>query len=318
MTDKPIVIAHRGASGYLPEHTLEAKKLGFSMGADYLEQDLVLSRDDELIVIHDIHLESVTNVAQKFPYRARDDGHFYVIDFDWDELKQLKVHERIDPKTGLAIYPNRYPVYKGNFNLHKLEDELRLIQVLNKENNKHIGIYPEIKKPSFHHQEGKDLAAKTLEVLDSFGYVSKTDRCFFQCFEQKELQRVRHDLNSDLKLVQLIGGGPDDQMATLDGLNEISDYANGIGPALDRLFSAADSSEGYSSYQLVIFPKLVSMAHEQGLLVHPYTFRKETIPQDIDLVTFGKMVLQLIRIDGFFTDFPDLGVESVNRFLESR
>ena len=83
----PLIIAHRGASGYLPEHTLEAKQLAFEMGADYLEQDIVASRDDELVVLHDIHLDRVTNVAEKFPQRIRDDGRYYARDFDLDEIQ---------------------------------------------------------------------------------------------------------------------------------------------------------------------------------------------------------------------------------------
>ena len=103
-----IVIAHRGASGYLPEHTLEAKAMAYAMQPDFLEQDLVLSKDDVPIVIHDIHLETVTDVADKFPQRDREDGRYYVIDFKYDELLQLSVTERFDPNTKKAVTLNDF------------------------------------------------------------------------------------------------------------------------------------------------------------------------------------------------------------------
>ena len=95
-TQPPLIIAHRGASGYLPEHTLEAKALAFGMGADYLEQDVVASRDDQLIVLHDIHLDRVSDVAERFPDRQRADGRFYARDFDLKEIQSLRAWERMN------------------------------------------------------------------------------------------------------------------------------------------------------------------------------------------------------------------------------
>ena len=94
MGDRPLVIAHRGASGYLPEHTAEAKALAYGMGADYLEQDVVATRDAKLIVMHDVALDAVTDVASVFPARARSDGRYYAIDFDLAEIQRLRVIER--------------------------------------------------------------------------------------------------------------------------------------------------------------------------------------------------------------------------------
>ena len=110
---KPIVIAHRGACGYAPEHTLVAKALSYAMGADFIEQDIVLTRDDQPIVLHDVHLDRVTDVAQLFPERARADGRYYAIDFLLEEIRQLKVHERVDWSTDKVVYPNRFPVGCG-------------------------------------------------------------------------------------------------------------------------------------------------------------------------------------------------------------
>ena len=104
--ERPLIIAHRGACGYLPEHTLEAKALAYGMGADYLEQDVVATRDDRLLVSHDVHLDTVTDVAERFPTRAREDGRFYARDFDLAEIKTLNVHERHNPfiKDGLRMF----------------------------------------------------------------------------------------------------------------------------------------------------------------------------------------------------------------------
>src|ERR1043165_1359827 len=95
----PIVIAHRGASGYLPEHTLAAKALAYGLGADYLEQDIVLSKDDVPVVLHDIYLDTVTDWSRRFPERKRSDGRFYALDLSLAELKQLRVTERFNAKT---------------------------------------------------------------------------------------------------------------------------------------------------------------------------------------------------------------------------
>ena len=104
----PVIIAHRGASGYLPEHTLPAKALAYAMGADFLEQDVVATRDDQLVVMHDIYLDRVTDVATRYPDRIRADRRFYVRDFDLGELKQLDVWERANA-DGSAVYPGRFP-----------------------------------------------------------------------------------------------------------------------------------------------------------------------------------------------------------------
>src|SRR5262245_13292707 len=113
MSSRPIVIAHRGASGYLPEHTLEAKALTLDLGADYLEQDVIASRDGELVVLHDLHLDDVTNVAEVFPARRRPDGRHYAIDFDLAELQRLDVCERRRPGSSLARFPARFPTNAG-------------------------------------------------------------------------------------------------------------------------------------------------------------------------------------------------------------
>ena len=134
------IIAHRGASGYLPEHTKEALILAYMQGADYIEQDLVLSKDDELIVLHDIHLAATTNVEAIYPNRKRNDGRYYVIDFTLDELRQLSIHERQN-QSNVLVYPNRYRG-TAHFSITTFDEQIELIQELNRRFNRDTGWYP--------------------------------------------------------------------------------------------------------------------------------------------------------------------------------
>ena len=295
-TSQKVVIAHRGASGYLPEHTLEAKAMAYAMHPDFIEQDIVLSKDDVPIVIHDIHLETVTDVAQQFPDRKRDDGKYYVIDFTYEELRQLNVTERFDPKTNKAVYEKRFPLWKSHFKLHSLQDELELIQGLNKSTGNNIGIYPEIKEPEFHHKEGKDISVIVLEILKSYGYLTKKDNCILQCFDAKELKRIRKELGSELFLVQLIEFKEEEKL-----LEDYAIYADGVGPWYKQLYSENE--------RVIEISDFVKNAHVLGLTVHAYTFRADDLGNFNsfdELLDFGFNKLQL---DGVFTDFPDKAVE---------
>ena len=297
-----IVIAHRGASGYLPEHTLEAKAMAYAMQSDFLEQDLVLSKDDVPIVIHDIHLESVTDVAKKFPERNRKDGRYYVIDFTYKELLQINVTERYDPKTKKAVYPKRFPMWKSNFKLHSLQDEIELIQGLNKSTGHNIGIYPEIKEPEFHNKEGKDFSKIVLEILTNYGYTTKKDNCILQCFDAKELKRIRQELKSDLFLVQLTENKNDES-----NLKEYATYADGIGPWYKQLFSEKDDKGNWKS------SNLVKEAHELGLVVHAYTFRTDDLGKFSSFDELLDVGFNTLQLDGVFTDFPDRAVRFLNK-----
>ena len=292
-TKKITVVAHRGASGYLPEHTLASKAMAHTMNADYIEQDLVLSKDDIPIVIHDILLDDVTNVLEKYPNRKREDGKYYVIDFTFEELKKLEVTERFDSKTGLQIYPNRFPKEKSSFRLHSLQDEIELIQGLNKSTGKHIGIYPEIKNPEFHHKNGKDISKIVLGVLTNYGYNSKEDNCILQCFDTKELERIRKKLNSDLFLVQLMESSEQQSQ-----LPHFASYADGIGPWYKHLISSKTTS-GFS------FTSLVEEAHKLSLVVHPYTFREDSLDEFDSFQEMIDVIIHKAGADGGFTDFPD-------------
>lgn len=303
--DKPLVIAHRGASGYLPEHTLEAKALAFGMGADFLEQDIVATADDELVVLHDIQLDRVTDAEARFPSRRRDDGRYYVRDFSLAELRTLNVHERRHA-DGSAVFPKRFPTGRGRFHIVTVDEELDMIAGLRESSGRPVGIYPEIKAPAWHRSEGVDLTLLVLRVLKRHGYAERADPVYLQCFDPAELLRARREFECDLKLVQLIeeGGaaGIDYQrMTTAEGLREVAEYADGIGPSLDQLYSLADI-DGHP-----VSTGLVSAAHAAGLIVHPYTFRAD-VPTP-GFATFADTVhwfAGTLRVDGFFTDFPDL------------
>jgi glycerophosphoryl diester phosphodiesterase len=300
-TQKKIVIAHRGASGYLPEHTLASKALAYAMYPDFLEQDIVLSKDNVPVIIHDIHLEAVTDVSKIFPNRKREDGRYYVIDFTYEELLQLNVSERFDPKTGKAVYPSRFPLGKSKFKMHSLQEEIELIQGLNKSTGHNIGIYPEIKEPKFHNNEGKDISKIVLAVLSDYGYTKKEDNCVLQCFDPIELKRIRSELNSRLFIVQLIEFEKDEKY-----LKDYATYADGIGPWYKQILKGKNGKGNWQT------STLVKDAHNLGLIVHAYTFRSDDLDGFTsfdDLLNFGFNTMEL---DGIFTDFPDKAVQ----FLE--
>ena len=317
---KPLVIAHRGACGYLPDHTLEAKALAFGMGADYLEQDIVASRDGVLLVLHDVVLNHMSDVAEKFPGRARDDGYYFVCDFDLAELRTLRVWERFRDTTASPVFPGRFPAGKGSFRIVTLREELEFIAGLNRSTGKSVGIYPEIKRPAFHHAQGIDLAVSTLQMLAEFGYRDKGDPVFFQCFDPAELRRVRTELGSKLKLIQLIDeNNPYDPgidytaMLTAEGLQNVASYADGIGPWVNHLFQQADDGGSRKS------TGIVQQAQANGLAVHPWTFRADSLAPGFS--SFAEMVHWFIaveHIDGLFTDFPDKALAVINLLTPSR
>ena len=305
-----LVIAHRGASGYLPEHTLAAKAAAHVMGADYLEQDVVLSKDGVPMVLHDIHIDTVTDVAQVFPGRARRDGRFYAIDFTLDELKALTVMERGD-QAGRAAFPGRFPRGASSFQIPTLAEEIELIQGLNLSTGREAGIYTEIKAPAWHRAEGHDIAAVVLGVLADYGYADPDDPVFLQCFDWNETQRIRGELGWRGKLVQLLGenswreapGVDYDALRTAAGIAQIAEVADGIGPWMRHVVPGVDAGGR------AIVTDLVANAHAQGLVVHPYTFRADALPDYADSLEEALRIFLIeADVDGLFTDFPDRAV----------
>jgi glycerophosphoryl diester phosphodiesterase len=313
--EERLVIAHRGASGYLPEHTIAAKAMAYAQGADFIEQDLVMTRDDELVVLHDHHLDTISNVRTLFPDRARDDGRYYVVDFTLGEIRQLAVSERFKIEDGeaTAVFPDRFPLEKSTFRVHTFAEEIELIQGLNKSTGQSVGLYPEIKSPAFHRAEGKDISAAVLHVLANYGYSKSTDNVFLQCFDPNELMRIHKDLlpamNMELALVQLIGYGADfAPLLTAEGIQQVSGYAAGIGPSMHLL---VDPNSAANDLKVT---GLVELAHAAGLKVHPYTFRREPDqipPYATDFENLLDIFFKQVGVDGVFTDFPDLVVSFI-------
>ncbi|MDG6881893.1 Glycerophosphoryl diester phosphodiesterase precursor [Phocoenobacter uteri] len=323
-----IIIAHRGASGYLPEHTLESKALAAGQQADYLEQDLVMTKDNKLVVMHDHFLDGITNVAQKFPDRVRPDGHYYIMDFTLDEVRSLDMTEPFKMKDGKAVqnYPDRFPMGKSHFKVHTFEDELEFIQGLEKSTGRVIGIYPEIKAPWLHHKEGKDIAKATLEVLKKYGYTTKESPVYLQTFDFNELKRIKTDLEPklgmDLKLVQLIAytdwheteekdasgkwvNYSYDWMFKPDAMKEVTKYADGVGPGWYMLIDDEKSTKGNIKYT-----PLVQELAKYKTELHPYTVRKDALPKYFSNVNeMYDALLNKAGATGVFTDFPDLGVK---------
>jgi glycerophosphoryl diester phosphodiesterase len=297
---RPLIIAHRGASGYLPEHTLAAKALAYGQRADYLEQDVVLSKDGVPVVFHDPHIDTTTDVAKKFPGRQRADGRFYALDFTVAELKQLNASERFNPKTGKAVFPRRFPVGVGSFQVVTLEEEIQFIQNLNRSTGRNVGIYPELKAPAWHRKEGRDLAAAVLPILRKYGYDTKESSCYVQCFEYAEIKRLRGELGWQGKLVMLMGAVDSNPLLTDAGLTELAKVVDGIGPPISSYVTGKTTAERKVT-------DLAARARKVGLKSHPYTLRADELPKCVTSVDeLVKALFAEAKVDGVFTDFPDL------------
>lgn len=306
-SSKPIIIAHRGASGYLPEHTAPAVAVAVALDADYVEPDVVLTKDGTPIVLHDIYLDSVTNVAELFPDRKRQDGRYYAVDFTLDEIKRLKVHERIDLRTGRRVYPQRFPKNQTDLRILTFAEWLELIQGINQSMSRDVGICPEIKNPAWHRQHNLDISTIVLTTLSRYGYRDRHANCYLQCFDGAELRRLRNELNSDLKLIQLFtddawrteAGALDEQRAQTD-LASGAGYCVGIGCDLRSLVTIAPDGK--------VMPNgIVAEAHRLGLLVHAYSFRRDALPEFApSYEELVRLFVQQVKVDGLFTDFPDL------------
>ena len=313
-----IVIAHRGASGYLPEHTLEAKAMAYAMGAHYIEQDLVLTRDDRVIVLHDITLDRTTDVADRFPGRARADGRFYAIDFDLEEIRQLQATEgfRLVDGEREQGFANRFPLERSDFRVPTFEEEIELVQGLNHSTGRDVGIYPEIKQPEFHRSEGKDISSAVVDVLKRYGYTEKSDKVFLQTFSYQELEIINSEImpaaGIDIRLIQLLRNTDEyPWIFEAEGMRMLAENADGIGPA-HPLIIDPESAPG-----ALRVSALVERAHAAGLEVHPYTFRADPGQLPPYAESFADLLEKhyfTAGVDGLFTDFPDLAVE----FLQAR
>jgi glycerophosphoryl diester phosphodiesterase len=276
------------------------------MGADFIELDVVLSRDNVLIVLHDLHLDAVTDVAKRYPERQREDGRHYALDFDLEEIRTLRVNER-KAAGGLAAFPGRFPSAGNIFRVPTLQEEIILIQGMNRSSGRNTGLYIEPKSPSWHQGHGRDIMAELLAALSRHGYDSGGDRAFVQSFDADALKRARFDLNTELKLVQLIGENiwresesDFEVLRTEPGLREVKEYADGIGPWLLHVVEF-DPVSGKPANT-----PLVGLAHQHDLFVHAYTLRADELPHEIgDFDEALGFLTEKSGLDGVFTDFPD-------------
>ncbi len=277
-----IVIAHRGASGYLPEHTLAAYAMAYAQGADYIEQDLVLTKDAHFICLHDTDLGGVTNVAEVFPDRKRENGKYYAADFTLAEIRQLRAESR-DTR--------RFAPRLEGFRVATFVEAIELIQALNASTGRNVGIYPELKRPAWHREQGLPLEAAFMELVTRYGYTGPDARIYVQCFEAPSLQLMRTEFGSQLPQILLTGGDADQPELQAEGLKQVATYAQGIGP---------------SRGQIEKRPEIVALAHAAGLVVHPYTFATDAVASQYP--SFEAEVRHFYfeyDIDGMFTDFPD-------------
>ena len=322
----PIVIAHRGASGERPEHTLASYELAIEQGADFIEPDLVLSKDGVLVARHENEISETTDVADHPEFARRKatktiDGKavtgWFTEDFTLAELKTLRAKERIPRLRGTA--------YDGRFAIPTFEEILDMLARANKGRERPVGVYPETKHPSYFASIGLPHEAPLLALLDQHGYRGRGAPVFIQSFEVGNLRALR--AKSDLPLIQLMDGegGPADNpdmsysaMATPAGLQAVAAYADGIGPNKQMIIPrGALGTLGQPT-------RLVEEAHAAGLKVHPWTFRRENyfLPLadkgGLNPAGHGDLAAEIgtylkAGVDGLFSDNPREAVRAVKQ-----
>jgi glycerophosphoryl diester phosphodiesterase len=298
-TSRPLIIGHRGASGHRPEHTLEGYRLAAEMGADFIEPDLVSTKDGVLIARHENEIGGTTDVEVKFPARRTTrtiDGQtisgWFTEDFTLAEIKTLRARERL-------LF--RSHAYDGQFAIPTFDEVIELAQRLGRELNRPIGVYPETKHPTYFRGIGLPLEEKLIASLAKHGWDRKDAPVFIQSFEPDSLRLLRG--KTSVSLIQLTS---DASMLDAAGLKRIAAYADGIGPEKRLVVPiGADGSVGAPT-------DLVQRAHAAGLLVHIWTIRvdKPFLPAGYH----GRAEAEFeqfrdLGVDGIFTDFPDVAAK---------
>jgi glycerophosphoryl diester phosphodiesterase len=273
--DRPLVIAHRGASGERPEHTLAAYERAIDQGADYIEPDFVVTKDLQLIARHENELSGTTDVASREEFEdrhrtkdveGRQVSGWFSEDFTLAEIRTLRAKERV---------PNSRPgsaSFNGLYQVPTFDDIIALVRAKEAETGRTIGLYPELKHPTLMlQQEGIDMVDLLVLKLKQYDLDDADDPVFVQIFEVGPLQRLNKRVDTPLVLLISSEGGPFDEpelrwadMMTPTGLAEIATYADGIGPWLGHVVDADLKPTG-----------LVAEARKAGLKVHPWTLRKE-------------------------------------------
>ncbi|MFI6828016.1 glycerophosphodiester phosphodiesterase [Kribbella sp. NPDC050241] len=325
--DDFVIVGHRGASGYRPEHTLASYELAARMGADYIEPDLVTTKDRVLVARHEPEIGGTTDVAAHPEFVGRKktkllDGvavtGWFTEDFTLAELRTLRAKERI------ADVRQHNTVFNGHYQIPTFQEVIDLSRRLSKELGRPVGIYPETKHPTYFQQQGLPLEPELVKMLNRNGLNRKDAKVFVQSFEVSNLQALHKQLRVPLVQLTSSSGAPYDFVAagdkrtyadvvSRDGLREVATYADGLGPSKDQLIPLGAAGK------LGKPTSLVADAHRAGLVVHPYTFRVENtfLPAEFDSSTvatdsgnlFGEIAAyRQAGIDGLFTDNTDIAV----------
>ncbi len=324
-TNKPrLVIGHRGASGYRPEHTIAAYELAIQMGADYIEPDIVSTKDGILIARHENDISETTDVANRPEFSNRKttkkiDGKdvtaWFTEDFTLAEIKTLRAKERL---------PFRNHSLDGRFEIPTLQEVIDLAKRKSVQIGRTVGIYPETKYPTYFQSINLAVEKPLVTILKANGYTSKNDPVFIQSFEVENLKRL--DKMTDLPLIQLLDEAnkqPYDFVVKGDSrtygdltspkeLAKIAEYADGLGPYKRLIVPAGEDK------RLKPTTSLINDAHAVGLRVHTWTFRNEDqyLAPDYN-GNFQAEYEQFFKlgIDGVFSDFPDTAVTARNRMF---
>ncbi|CAF0904970.1 unnamed protein product [Adineta steineri] len=306
---RPLVIGHRGVA-YLPELTLASQSMAHAYGADMIEIDVCLSRDDQLIIIHDTYLDGVTNVREMFSNRNRSDGRNYVIDFTLEELRILTVRERVNPSTNVQVYPLRFPSKSiVPFRLSTLNETIELLLGLNHATGRQRQLLIEIKQPEYHVLYNKSISKIVIETLNAYNLTRSTDPIIIQTFNIEELMHIRYNLHSQLRLFALmtvyqagVSVSDYDFYRSEEGIRNLSNTVQALAP--DHVLVVDYDMNG----EIKGTSNLTKWAHQYDLNVYPYTFRKDQFPGS----SFEKLVeyfWHIAQVDGFITDHPDVILE---------
>lgn len=278
----PLLVAHRGASAYAPEHTREAYELGIAQGADFIEPDLQITRDGVLIALHDVTLDRTTDVAEVFPDRYREVQRgdetlrrWFAVDFTLDEIRRLDAGSWFGTEFAGARVPT-------------------LTEVIEIARGR-AGIFPETKAPETYAEQGFSMERLLVEELARHGLdrrgADPATPVIVQSFSAESLRILREEWDSDLPATFLIGGSAGERWLTDEGLREVAGFATGIGPTKSLLLGR---------------PEVVEAAHAAGLTVIPYTFRERSAGDFANVADEMTHFLCALGVDGLFTDNPDL------------
>jgi glycerophosphoryl diester phosphodiesterase len=330
---KPLIFGHRGAAGYRPEHTLASYELAARMGADYIEPDLVTTKDGVLVARHEPEIGGTTDVADHPEFAGRKttknlDGTpttgWFTEDFTLSELKTLRAKERIPDVR------QRNTIYNGKYQIPTFQEVIDLSKRLSKELHREIGIVPEIKHSTYFRSQGKPIEPTFVSMLNRNGLNRPDAKVALQSFEVGNLVALRRELR--IQFVQLTSatGAPFDFIASGDkrtyadivspaGLRDVARYAQWIGPDKNQVIprNAAGFLQPPTS--------LVADAHKAGVKVVPYTFRAENtfLPADFRSSAnpndYGDIFSEFAKyfaagVDGVFTDNTDTAIEARNNF----